>query len=395
MDNIEISYIDYYNNAINNIANNNISESIILLEKAYYLKSNDIEIINLLGLCYFKICNFKKALKLWEKSKSISDNNTNKAIIYLDFINSEEVNKNRELYIRALSLIDSEEYEEALEYLLQISKMNYGWIDVDLLIALIYIKKKQYNNANKYLEVVNKRDKGNELAKIYKDKLDQNKKYKIRRFFFILIMIIIIIMFSVSIIVLFNKNKAEKMKLVSESITLNNDISFKDNEIKNKTNQIKEKEEYIKELEKKLNSIQYTNEDYSGSTDDKEAINKLNLGLKDYKKSDYTDAIDNFKTIINSNYDNYLKNEAVFWCAQSYEKIGEYDLAIDNYKYYIKHFFNECYYDDSLYRISMLLEEKGDSNQAKIYAEKLRNECRNSMFNNNNINSILKDSNRV
>ena len=79
MNKIKISAIEYYNSAIESVKENNITNAISMLEKAYEVESKNIEINNLLGLCYFKKCYFKKAIFIWERSIEIDSEINNKA----------------------------------------------------------------------------------------------------------------------------------------------------------------------------------------------------------------------------------------------------------------------------------------------------------------------------
>lgn len=389
MSDLEDSYIDIYNKALCKIKENNISEAVSLLEKAYELNSKDTDILNLLGLCYFALCNFKRTLSLWTRSKEINKEEENKANIYLEFFNSKEVSSDKEVYKKALSLIEQKRYKEALEDLKSLSDKDYCWADVDLLIGLILIKKRQYKKAEIYFKKAQEKDCGNVLSKNYIEKLRQNRIYKRRRIWFFSLLIFIIIVFTISLIFLFNKNREDKIEFTKETSSLNNSLMEKEKELAYKEGELKEKEDYIKKLEKKIQDFTYDKD--KGEKSDKEGISLLGGALSAYKNSSYKEAINSLKNIEMGDYENYLKNEAVFWQAQCHEKLKEYDLAIEDYKDYINNFKNQCYYDDSLYRISMLLEELGDKKDAKIYAEKLKNQCGDSIFNNSNIERILKE----
>lgn len=388
MKNIEGSYIDYYNRAINSISYDNMGEALSLLEKAYFLNSQDIDTMNLLGLLYFKNCDFKKAIKLWEKSKGIKKEE-NKALDYLSFFREKKVTEDRELYLKALDLIEKGDFNKALDSLLKINNEDYGFLDLELLIGLIYIKKKNYKKALSYLEVVLKRDKGDKRAKRYKEKLEQNKKYKKRRILFLGSLIFLIIAFSLCISFLLKSNKREQGALIKENTSLSENLSFKEEEIKSKDKEIREKEKLIKTLEDKINSLKPRYEE--GDKLEREGVTLLSLGLKDFKEEEYENSLKYFKDIKDGEYEAYLKNEALFWSAQAYEKRREDNLAIECYKEYIKSFKNECYYDDSLYNLCLLLEKEGDLKEAKIYAKELKNQCGNSIFNNKNIEKILRE----
>ena len=94
----------YYNAAIELTENNNYTKAITLLESAIKLFSKDPDILNLMGLCHYRLCNFDKAVFFWSESLNCNYEG-NKAKEYLELILSEEFKANIELYNQALSSI--------------------------------------------------------------------------------------------------------------------------------------------------------------------------------------------------------------------------------------------------------------------------------------------------
>lgn len=385
MNNKEFSYIDYYNKALLKLSENNISEGIYLLEKAYLLNSSDIDILNLLGLSYFKKGYFNKAKMLFEKSLLINKEEE-RALRYISFFNSKEFRESLGKYEEALDCIEEKKYNKALEILLSLKHLPYEWADIDFFIGMIYLKKKSEKNALKYLEGALNKDKGNILSKDFLEKLRENKREKRKN----------IISFStISVVILlgglfFSKEKEEIKKLQGEKYSLKEEILSMKEEVKEREVRLNKDIESLKE---KIKVEEREKEKIKKEYKEFYPLSSLNMSLKKYEKGEYKEALQGFSEIEKGNYENYIKGEAIFWQGQSYEKLGEEELAIEKYKAYVENFKNQWYYDDSLYRLALILDKRGEEKESRFYGEKLKKECKDSIFNNEKINSLLKNEN--
>jgi len=101
-DTIIDSYI-IYNNALDMVKNNDITNAINELNKAIKLNPKDIDILNLLGICNFLQCNFDKALGHF--AKSLNYKYSDVANKYIDSMNSIEFETFLERYNHAIRFI--------------------------------------------------------------------------------------------------------------------------------------------------------------------------------------------------------------------------------------------------------------------------------------------------
>lgn len=75
--------------------------------------------------------------------------------------------------------------------------------------------------------------------------------------------------------------------------------------------------------------------------------------------------------------------------AVSFEKLDDKDNAIKYYSDYEKNFKESEYLEEVLYKLAILNKDRNIS-ESKKYAEKLQYKFNDSIYNNNNIKSILE-----
>lgn len=110
-----------------------------------------------------------------------------------------------------------------------------------------------------------------------------------------------------------------------------------------------------------------------------------------YNNKQYEDTINYF----NQAKPYYKKFKAaptmLFYTASSYEALNQKEKAMETYKEYLKDFPNSEYYtEECLYNLAMYYNQTNDLTQAKQYASELSTNYPNSMYNNTNIEGILK-----
>ena len=78
----------YYNDSLKLVQDNKISTAIKNLEKALKYYCRDVDTLNLMGLCKYKLCDFAGACFYWHKSLEYRPDN-NRAQHYLDILEGE------------------------------------------------------------------------------------------------------------------------------------------------------------------------------------------------------------------------------------------------------------------------------------------------------------------
>lgn len=150
--------LEIYNKALDLIANKRLRDGEELLEKIHKAGNINIDILNVLGIINYLYCNFDEAKKYWSESLEISFED-NKALEFINDINSEEFNLIKEEYIKSLSLIENKNYLEAINLLESIGDKRRELIEVKEILALLYMlindNVKAFENISNALECDN------------------------------------------------------------------------------------------------------------------------------------------------------------------------------------------------------------------------------------------------
>lgn len=390
---IEISNT-YYNNALDCVKDNKISKAVKLLEKCLRYYARDIESLNLMGICEYMLCNFDKAYFYWCKSLTY-DTENNRAGYYLDFLNSDEFKVLIEKYNLAIDNINNLKYEDAINLLKEITKLNTELVEPYIISGLCYYKLGKYDLAKEYIQCALSMDKENAKCLIYLNEMnskyitsgDKNNKFNNK----IIGACCIIVFLLIAIYVLYY----EHYKYIQ--------ISSKLIEYKNKLNDSnlaleKSKAEYSKaenELknEKQKNDV-FNIEDNKGVNNKKFNGSESEIfknGILNFKNQEYSQAIDNFKYIVSDGIEEDLVAESTYYLAVCCEKKENYKMAEKYYNTYISNFVGENYYDDSLYNYGLMLYRQGYKDNAKKVLKKLQQQFPNSIFVNSKVRYILSN----
>ena len=161
---------ELYGDALRLIKNNRIKEGIKLLEEALMIDDKDIEILNLMGLCSYIYCNFKKARYYFEKSSKL--NKDNKASNYMVTMYSREFYNIYNKYRCSLVLIDNEKYDNAISVLEELKVLNEELITPYEMLYLLYKNKGRKDLAFENIEMAYMLDESNEdIARFYNEEL--------------------------------------------------------------------------------------------------------------------------------------------------------------------------------------------------------------------------------
>lgn len=152
----------YYNQGLERVKIRDLSGAIVLLKNSLKLDKRNTEARNLLGLTYFETGEIVKALSEWVISKHFKSDN-NQAEEYLEEIQSnptklESYNNIIKRYNQALLSAKQDNDDISIIQLKKIISANPNYIAAIQLLALQYIKNKDYNKAKKILNRAKKID---------------------------------------------------------------------------------------------------------------------------------------------------------------------------------------------------------------------------------------------
>ncbi|KEI12409.1 hypothetical protein Z959_04225 [Clostridium novyi B str. ATCC 27606] len=379
---IEISGI-YYNNALKFIHENNISKAVIYIKKSLKLYSKDFEVLNLMGICQYILCDFDKAYFYWNKSIECNDKN-NRAKEYLKILKSRKFSRVIRLYNEVLEEIKNSQYKEAIEKLNKIIHEEKNLLEPYIIIGLCYYMLGKYNNSKKYIEFALKIDKENEKCLLYLREINDkrnvkiiksksNKNYKI--------------VASISTLLLITLSGAF-YKNHSSYIKIKNNLS----EYQQKYNINNIQFQLIKSKYNKLNSrIQKEQQQIKDKFNEKNDNEIFNQSVLYYKNKNLKLALEGFTYVSDKGLDESLVAESTYFSAVCYEKLMQLNKSEEFYCKYINRYKNKNYYDDALYNYGIMLYRQGKKDKAKDILYLLQKEVPNSIFINNTVKMILKN----
>ncbi|MPN24044.1 hypothetical protein SDC9_171437 [bioreactor metagenome] len=204
MDTIINKAYRYYNRALNLIDNSKVSLAKDELKKAVNAYPKDIDILNLMGVCEYYLCNFEEAYRYWTKSLKVTEQD-NHAKEYIDFLASEEFDKLAINYNKAVEYVSEEKYKSAVHILKKIIRDYNELIEPYEILTMCYLKLNKVEEAEKCLDELLKKDYENlyymkskyKLKSIVGPKREDSKLYKrikgLRNVGIVLLIIILIL----------------------------------------------------------------------------------------------------------------------------------------------------------------------------------------------------------
>ncbi len=186
MNNQEMSSF-YYNKGLELFIENRVSKAVIEFETCLSIDEKNYENLNLLGLCYYTLGEFNKSKHYWELSRDKNNNEENKALKYLNDIESNSFLEMCNEYNKAIELCSQEKWNEGARVL---EKIPYDrFVSFCNLLGLCRYAQNQKKEAVKEWKIALELDKDHKEANKYliemteyiEDKLSMMEK--IKRFF--------------------------------------------------------------------------------------------------------------------------------------------------------------------------------------------------------------------
>lgn len=364
----------HYNNALDLVENNEILVAKQELKMALSLYQKDIDILNLMGVCEYYLCNFEDAYKYWYKSRSIVEYK-NDAKEYIDFLASDDFENLITNYNKAIDYVSQENYNDAILILEEIVSVYTELIEPIEIIIMCYIKLDKKKEATKYIEMLLEKDKSNIYYLQYKDMIKNTHDYKTKdsniRKYIVVFGVAVIFIVAMFINILKNEKVSYKEEL------LNIDSQYES---------LLEEYSKVKKINEKLNNkIEILNLDSSESK-----FNIFNTYIDEYKKGNYRKALDGFEYLMEEYPESeYLRSEAIYFAAKCTMLLEEYDKSEEYFNLYIQNHRDGNYYDDSLYEYGLMLNELNKIEKSRDVLNRLVNEEPNSQFINSKVKSIL------
>ncbi|WP_055071638.1 tetratricopeptide repeat protein [Clostridium massiliamazoniense] len=400
-----------YNKAVEKFQVGNIEKALEYCEEAVALDINNKAALNLKGMILYLKGNLHAAQASWKVNVNI--NNDGIAKSYLDNIKDDLLRE--KLYTKALKKIKDFNLDEAVVLLESAKESDFNAINVYNALTYCYIKLGDKEKAKECIEKVISVERNNKVANDYINELGLkgrgfsniiNKKVALAGSIAIgLVVIGGALMLSNSANFKKNTESKKPQSVISQNDERNKndnknneETNSKDSEEKKKYNlkELIEKENYdelIVAMEKNRESI--TEENQKEFELAKELLETKGVkyfydeGLNEFKNGEFGKANKEFQKGFKYAKGSYLENHLNYMIAVSFEKLDDKDNAIKYYSDYEKNFKESEYLEEVLYKLAILNKDRNIS-ESKKYAEKLQYKFNDSIYNNNNIKSILE-----
>lgn len=379
---IELAAV-YYNTALKLISENKISKAITNIKKSLKLYSKDCDVLNLMGLCNYTLCEFDKAYFYWSKSLEYNKYN-NKAELYLNLLKSRKFNRLIKEYNEGLEFLYRYEYKKAIEKFKEIITEENELLEPYIIIGLCYYAIGKYNIAKKYMEMALNIDNENRKCLMYLNEINNKRnvtvvKYKSSKVAKTVASVSTILLIASS--VLYYKNYKGYINIKDTLAEYEHKYKINNTEL-----------QLIRGKYNKLsNSINMEKKQIQNKFQGKNDSEVFNDGIVSYKKKDYKKAIENFSYLVDRGVDSSIVAEATFFSAVTYEKLNNIGKSEEFYYKYIDKYKGKNYYDDSLYNCGIMLYRSGNKEKAKKVLSILQKEVPDSMYVNKTVKMILNN----
>ncbi len=373
-----------YNEALNMIQRKFMTSAIDIIEEALELNPKDVDILNLKGLLKLLKCNFDEAFESFYKSSCYDNNELAKK--YVSILSSEEFNIFLSRYNHAVRFVNNEFYQESIQILENIRTEEPELIEPYLILHLIYEKLGDNVKANEYMDKLREVDKDNllfekEIVKTPKKEEEKKESPKKQKSHMPLYTLIAVLVLAIGALYLNNKKKLNN---------LNDQVAAKEEKLTETSEKLDKTKDELKEVKTETDK---TKEDQSKSEvivgDEEELFNKA-MDLKKEGKNE--DAIKYLELVVKNGKTKKYISESIYQLAQLNEKTKNNEEAIKYYKKYVNTYKpSDNYYDDSYYNMGMIYYKQGDLEKAQQTFYSLRAEDPDSMYNNSQVESILKE----
>ena len=384
--------------------------------------------LNLKGLLLYLKGDLKGAVATWKINADFNDDDIAK-----NYIEDSKRDKDKiKLYKEAEVLLTRLSINEAEKKLNMCKESDFNAIKVNLALSVCYLRKGDYENAGVSLTKALSIDKNNpqwkkiakEFEKYSDSKLEILKStsentMKVLMGLVCAVAIFVVLFGGYKIIHKFinsndtdvlSTNNNENENLISNEENIESEqeevTNSKNNEDENGDNNIKVDVEKIQScidsknydelynLVNKLNINELSGKEQAVTKIAQELLIKegceyfYNSAMKYYNTKDYDNALIQIEKAYKYSQTTYLASEVLFFDGAINDKKGNNNQAIKLYEEYYNKYKNGDYIGEVLYGLAMLYKSE-DLSKAKMYANELNNNHSESMYNNENIKSLL------
>lgn len=367
-----------YDKALKLYHNGYLKKSLQCCEDAISKDLKNNSVLNLKGLILYLKGDLQGAITVWKINKDFNDDEISKT--YIKDARDDEVRQKE--FEKAKKFIKNLHINEAIESLNICKKSDFNSIQVNNLLAFCEFTKGNYNKSIEYINKSLEIDKKDANTLSMKKKLDEFNEKKPNKS---LVTIGIIFIISILLMVLyFLKHKEDKQSNFDKdvNITIENNIentkseNNEDNEEKNaNVNSSEEVKENLNDIEK--------------ITPEKIKENYI-MASTHFENGDYIKSKESLESVVGQSYESHLNDDILFLIGSTYDKLGDLNNSEKYFKEYISLYENGDYIEEAYYKLALQYKNI-DIEKSKNYANELISSYPESIYNNENIDSILQN----
>lgn len=373
-----------YNSAMNYYQKGELDKAIDKCEEGISISLKNNNLLNLKGLLLYIKGDLEGANAIWKINRDYNNDEISKVYIK----DSKKDEDKMVLFKWAEQDIKNLKIEDAVVKLNKCSESDFNSINVNIALAICYLRKGDYTLAKEYnekaLKINNKSKTAIELKKQIKS-FEENPSDKFRNNIIKTVVTVATLAIIVTVaVVLLNKNNEEAKK---------NDKVVKQEEVKQvEVDQAEVKQEEVTLIDDKKESVKEEDKEevIIKLLNDEEVQNEYIKGSDYFKDKKYDKAIEVLDRAYKNSAEMYLKDDVLFFLASSYDKSNLKTDAIKFYEEYVEKYSKENYIQEVYYNLALNYKDK-DINKSKEYARIIKEKYSDSMYYNSNIEDIISN----
>ncbi len=411
-----------YKKAVNLYNDGELYKALDFCEKSISLSLNNTAALNLKGLLLYLNGDMEEAKSLWKLNKDHNRDQVSKK--YLENLIEDE--GRLPLFQKALRYIETMEFKEALVLLKECTKSDFNAINVYNALTTVYIHLGNYVQAKAAIEKVLSIDKHDKSAMdnrklLLEYKVIEKQSNKRAAFMFTAILLVAAVSWYMAD---FRGVKKQQKANIQDS---NKAPNVKETPVPEKNNDKaeasntpqKSSEGENKTFPKTEIDTAVNNKDYNAlvklmgevkpeslQEGEKETYYRAEAALKSegvaffydtarklHTEKRYTEALTSYENARKYGGSSYLYSNVIFMMGACYEAMKDTNKALEYYNQYLDSRYDEVYknnYNSTILYSLLMMYKDSDSGKAKAYAEEIRKNYKDSIYNNSVVDSLLK-----
>ncbi len=370
-----------YNKAMDYYQRGEIDKAIAKCEEGISVDLKSSNLLNLKGLLLYLKGDLNGAVTVWNINRDYNNDEISK--IYIK--DSKKDEDKLRIYELAQQDIKELRIEDAIVKLSKCAVSDFNSINVNIALAICYLRKGDYILAREYNEKalkINCRNKTALSVKAQINEFSENPGDKFKSNILKVVVSLITLAFVVIGAYIFLDKRNMEDNLVNKGV--------QQEEVKQEVAKVVDKEQGNDTDKEYVEKQQQEDKTVKKLLTDEEIKEKYMKGSEYFKEKDYSNAIDVLNEAYTNSGEMYLKDDILFFLASSYDKNNSKNEAIKYYEEYTSKYSNENYIQEVYYNLALNYKDK-DINKSKEYAKVIKDKYSDSMYYNSKIKEIISN----